>query len=387
MNDTRHWRNLQVIEIVLIAVMAITEWLWASWSGMMDHWMTMSFCALAGTLALSFVNFPGRSQKMIIIVLLLQTALAATAAALGTPRLYALLFLLFAAKSALMLDKKVMIVLVTVMAGAHTAATMFVGYAFTHLHGHMQPLGAASTHILRVEAQVIFLVGIVLVSMLGRKVLAEERAKRSAEHLSQELQELAVTLERMRIARDIHDGLGHTLTSLNIQLELTSRLLQDRELDKAEQSLSASRAIAKDCLNETRAAVQAVRAEGDFSLKQAVERMVARISEQQKVDFDLAIDDQGVSGPARDQLFCIMQECLTNIQKHSHADKVKIVLKQTDGRCELSVEDNGVGFERQNKDNGFGLVGMKERVESLGGSLKVESSPGKGTLVQLTVPV
>ena len=196
---------------------------------------------------------------------------------------------------------------------------------------------------------------------------------------------MAVGLERSRIARDIHDALGHTLTSLTIQLELVSKLFDDNEHNKAKDLLLRCQDSASRSLKEVRRAVKAIRDE-DFDLNHAVVELTNQFNESRDCTFKIHFDEGKLPSSTRHQIFSIIQETLTNIQKHTSATRVEIALQEVNGSMELSVRDNGQGFAPQNKHKGFGLKGMRERAEAIGGAFKIESVVGHGTQIVIDIP-
>jgi two-component system sensor histidine kinase UhpB len=104
------------------------------------------------------------------------------------------------------------------------------------------------------------------------------------------------------------------------------------------------------------------------------------------VDINLAIDDSSLSVASRHNLLLVIKECLTNVQKHAQASAVEIKLAPNGPSAELMVKDNGRGFSLHDDCDGFGIKGMRERVLALGGTFDIQSSPGGGTRIFISVP-
>jgi signal transduction histidine kinase len=121
----------------------------------------------------------------------------------------------------------------------------------------------------------------------------------------------------------------------------------------------------------------------------ALEHLTTTFGEQtgMKVDFGAALGDERLPSEVETALYRIVQESLTNIVKHAHAQRVSIALTKMEGSVKAVVEDDGQGFDPASTDGGFGLVGMGERLALLGGRLRIESSPGAGTTIAVDVPV
>jgi signal transduction histidine kinase len=102
--------------------------------------------------------------------------------------------------------------------------------------------------------------------------------------------------------------------------------------------------------------------------------------------FEQLCDDEGLSLAVKTELFRICQEALTNIMRHAHATEVIVTIQKKYGSKQLTIADNGIGFDISKKKNTLGLIGMRERALSVNGELTVKSEPGKGTIVSVAVP-
>jgi signal transduction histidine kinase len=206
--------------------------------------------------------------------------------------------------------------------------------------------------------------------LLSQLFLAERRSRHRAEQLAQEVEQLAATVERDRIARDIHDSLGHSLTTLDIHLEL-AQTLRDRDPTRALAALDQAKTLSKQCLEDVRRSVQSLR-NPHFDLDQALRLLI----DQQTIAIDANIDIPPIPRQTGHQLFCIIQEGLTNIQKHAKASHIQLHTWIKDDRIYLNLQDNGCGFDPQKPRTGYGLRGMEERIQLLGGNLTIYSKPG-----------
>ena len=208
-----------------------------------------------------------------------------------------------------------------------------------------------------------------------------------------QVEELAVTRERNRMAREIHDTLGHYLTLLAVQLE-TALKLEERRDDRLRDELVEARRVATECLAEVRRSVAALRPADPtaVSFSAALTHLVHEF-EATVPDAEIVLD---VEGPAqalqpetRVALYRCAQESLTNIRKHAHASKVLVRLRVDDECAELTVLDNGAGAAsgEDGHEPGFGLLGMRERIALLGGAVSARPEPGRGWRVDARVPV
>jgi signal transduction histidine kinase len=222
------------------------------------------------------------------------------------------------------------------------------------------------------------------VVLMGFVMVAEQKSRKRAEALALEVETLAATLERTRIARDIHDSLGHTLTSLDVQLELAQKLCR-RDPTKAVETINTAKLLASQCLQDTRQAVQTMR-QSPFDLNNALSTLVSQIQSNQQFEIQTQLNLPPLPLQASRQLYCIVQEGLTNIQRHAQATRVQLQGKGTEEGIQIKLIDNGCGFDPLDRPTGFGLRGMQERVQMLGGKLTIDSSPDQGTEIEVWVP-
>jgi signal transduction histidine kinase len=212
--------------------------------------------------------------------------------------------------------------------------------------------------------------------------------------LAAEGRELAVLEERTRLAREIHDTLAQQLTAIVLQLEAAEAFVE-RNPGRVGAVVVTARDLARSALQEARRSVWNLRPATleATGLVAALEREVRRWRQQSGVPARLHAD--GLPNPlplqpaAEVALFRIVQEALTNVAHHSQARRVDVSLARRDGYLEISVVDDGVGFELESAPHrgSFGLVGMGERARLAGGSLVVSSRPGDGTSVVVRLPL
>lgn len=216
-------------------------------------------------------------------------------------------------------------------------------------------------------------------------IIAEHKSRKRAEALSDQVEELAKTLERTRIARDIHDSLGHTLTNLNVQLQLAQRL-RETDLDRAFQAIDLAHALSNQCIEDVSCALASIR-RFDFDLNKATEYLVDQFCRNANVAAEIEMDLPLLPPEISHQIYSIVKECLVNIQKHAQASKIHLQGQLISSGMRLVLEDDGVGFIPGQTSTGFGLQGISERVQLLGGTLKIDSVLGKGTLIEIEIPV
>lgn len=204
-------------------------------------------------------------------------------------------------------------------------------------------------------------------------------------------QEGALEQERRRIARDLHDELGQTLTALKLDLGLA---LQDSpDLPSGHQKrLQASVEGIDEAINQVREIASNLRPAmlDDLGFEAAAEWFLDQCAGRENLAIHWQADlFQGgeAKGDVATALFRILQECMTNISRHAQARSVRINYEETQAQAVLEVCDDGVGFTPQTGGQGFGLVSMRERVTMLGGALNVESGSGRGVRVTVALPL
>jgi len=210
---------------------------------------------------------------------------------------------------------------------------------------------------------------------------------------SAQAEELSAVRERNRIAREIHDTLGHALTLLSVQLE-TATQLEARGDPRLHEELLQARQVAKACLTDVRHSVEALRpdeASGD-SLQEQLRKLVAACETtcpETRITLDLEEATHPLHPEVCQTLYRCAQEALTNIRKHAHATRVLLRLSTSDEQVELTVLDNGQGCEPSHEQGspGFGLLGMRERVALLDGTLRAGPESGHGWRVEVVLPL
>jgi signal transduction histidine kinase len=200
--------------------------------------------------------------------------------------------------------------------------------------------------------------------------------------------------ERQRLARDIHDTLAQGFVSIVLQLQAAEADLPG-DATEARGHLERARRTARDNLAEARRLVWDLRPEALSAapLGEALGRLAGRVAEETGLDATATVTGtpRPLSADTEVTLLRVTQEALTNVTRHANAGRVAVTLSYMDGEAALDVRDDGTGFapsaDGHGPNGGLGLRGMRERVEALGGRLAVESAPGRGTTIAVTVPV
>jgi len=223
-----------------------------------------------------------------------------------------------------------------------------------------------------------------------RLLLELQEAHRQLQEYASQAEELAVQQERNRMAREMHDTLGHRLTVSSVQLQAAQRLIPSAP-DRAAQMVGAVLEEIREGLGELRRTVATLRApvEADLALAPALKRLAGGFEQATGITVHLAVaENLPELGPSqRHALYRGAQEGLTNIQKHANARDAWVELAQHNGAIALQVRDNGTGLSSNNGAAGFGLHGLRERAAQLGGQLSVQSTPAGGAELTLILPV
>ena len=232
--------------------------------------------------------------------------------------------------------------------------------------------------------------------------LNEQKAREKAEELAKQLEaanrqlaeyasqaeELAATQERNRLAREIHDNLGHYLTIINVQIE-AAKVTLDSDSKRALDSLNKAQELTKKGLASVRESISALRV-SPVENRPLQEAISALVDETQMIGvtakFDVLGKPRCVDEKVALALYRAAQEGLTNVRKHAHASQVNVMLDFTQAdRFRLTVRDDGAGAAYTG--GGFGLIGIRERLHLLSGDSHIETQVGKGFCLEVVVPV
>lgn len=235
-------------------------------------------------------------------------------------------------------------------------------------------------------------------TIILRDVSAKIRAERELESAREEIRQLALATqtareqEKARIARELHDELGQALTALKMDVAWLQNNLGSNpaKLATRTQAMSA-------LLDSTMAATRRIASDlrplilGDLGLEPALEWLVGDFSRRHGVACELQVAPEcaDLAEPVASALYRIVQEGLTNIARHACATGAGVRIYQRGGEVMLTLQDNGRGFDPDSppREGSYGLKGIRERVYLLGGQVDLLSGPGRGTIVQVTIPL
>ncbi len=233
---------------------------------------------------------------------------------------------------------------------------------------------------------VLMMVGALLTERQSRDRLtvANDRLRRYALLIENQ----ATLQERNRIAREIHDSVGHSLTAQSIQLENVAMWLP-QDAAQATTHLQTARQLGKEALQNVRQSVATLRAHPlqHQSLTDALQQLAQEFEGTTGIPVAMEVQLDSVQPLEQTTaLYRITQEAFTNVSKHSHATQVMLTLHEQDTGMQLDIRDNGVGFYPLQNTTGFGLQSMRERAEALGGTFELYSERGYGCRVSILLP-
>jgi signal transduction histidine kinase len=410
-------RFLLYLEWILLGIVAFSE--------------TLSFPLLRSSPHLSLLNFLGlvvfammgsqlpttKSQK--VIYTSAEIALILLMSLVGGIRLFALLYIVLVNRNCLILtglDRSI----VTGIAGLLCVLTQFRRFQSLAL---LRPAGVPERlGFILLGSMVLFGLVIVCLQLLVSAVLAERQSREQLAVANAQLrqyalkiEEIATWQERNRIAREIHDSLGHSLTVFNLHLEAALRLLQS-DPTEARALLVEAKQLGKTALSEVRQSVAVLRSDPlqGRSLQAAVTTLVddfrkstgivpvcilaidsppidsasidSPLIDSSDYHFDQQLDRYPIPAEVKTAAYRIVQEALTNISKYAAATQVEIHL-QAAIDLEVRIEDNGKGFDLKQNTTGFGIQGMRERTQALAGKFAIVTAPADGCCIVATFPL
>lgn len=220
-------------------------------------------------------------------------------------------------------------------------------------------------------------------TMFSYRALIIEKNK--VEKLNKEIEELAITKERNRVAQEIHDNLGHNLVALNMNLDVVGNMV-DKE-DEIEEIIIKCQRLTKDSMENLRRAVYALK-DKDISqgLIKSIAKLIHNIDHNSNIDINYNIDDKIEEYPTEytNIIYSTLKEGITNSIKHSNCSEMKIYVEIGE-QIYMTVKDNGIGCEEIVKGNG--LIGIEERVNKIGGQVSYITKKGKGFIIDIKLPL
>jgi signal transduction histidine kinase len=242
-----------------------------------------------------------------------------------------------------------------------------------------------------------------LVNQLAQRNSELEEAHQLLSQSVAHEQELAVLRERTRLAREMHDTLGHALVLISVKLEAAQRL-RERDPERCDRELESTKEIARETMAALRASIADLRSPTleHEQISQALSRTTRALAQRTglNVSYNFQVDIDHLPEAIKETLWKVSQEALTNIEKHAHANHVQVRISEQDEKLLLHIHDDGIGLPQalyQSQEEGslvyntledhYGLRGMFERVEAVGGHLTLHSDKGQGTTITVELPL
>lgn len=263
-------------------------------------------------------------------------------------------------------------------------------------YGPMPESIANTILTLKLNTAVTFGLALLFILLLVNALLAERQSREKLLLANDQLRQYALRIEdqatlqeRNRIAREIHDALGHALTAQSIQLE-NALLFLPPDAEKTASFLQEAKQLGSRALQEVRRSISTLRADAlqGKSLEAAIANVVNEFHQTTGIEPNCTIQlSQPIPSEISAALYRIIQESLTNIYKHSAATELNIHLQVSLQTIHLQIDDNGQGFNPERNTTGFGLQGMRERTAALGGQFFLASQPGQGCRITVSIPL
>jgi signal transduction histidine kinase len=390
LSDSRHWRYIEWVLIAIALCLGIFQAiLLGNW-----QWFGVSLLLLLIFLRLSFI-FPIHRSLWIrqgYITLGICVALLGRAFLLVPLDLFLYLYL---GKACFLLKQKYLILTILLSGMAVISFDIFLLEPILKIlyrefsssrHDFTLAIADSTTNFVAAGSFAI---------LFSFALVDAQKNQRKAEQLATQVETLAADLERHRIAREIHDSLGHTLTALNVHLAVAQRLYGQNlstSITQVQQSLNTAKLLSDQCLEEINQTLRTMR-QSNFDLNQTLTALVEHIRQDRALQVHWDFNIPPVPLSISHHIYCIVKEGLMNIQKHAHATRIQVRgylqvkdTAQTEDAIMIELQDNGQGFDPIAPTLGFGLQGMQERSHLIGGHLMIQSKPGKGTQIQVIIP-
>jgi NarL family two-component system sensor histidine kinase LiaS len=222
------------------------------------------------------------------------------------------------------------------------------------------------------------------------QVVSLQRLSNHNAALGEQLRQAAVVEERQRLARELHDAVSQQLFAISMTTSAIRRLIE-KNPERAAQQIELVEEMAAAAQAEMRALLLHLRPATlqNKSLREAIGELLEELTQKNSLAISWEIEDvEGLPSGIEDHLFRILQESLSNTLRHARANQITVKLFTLQGQVRLRVSDDGVGFDPEGeKMTSYGLRSMRERVIELGGALEIYSSVGKGTQIEVRIPL
>jgi signal transduction histidine kinase len=260
------------------------------------------------------------------------------------------------------------------------------------LQGNFPRANTEALLITGIQTISLLMVGYIISALMSRLRMQqrslEEANAQLRDHASTQI-ELTISHERNRMARELHDTLAHTLSGLTVQLQ-TVKAYWEIEPATSQKMLDDALTATRDGLRETRGALKSLRATPleDLGLPLAIRQLAEESAARANLDLQLSLTELPLLAPkVSHALYRVAQEAIMNVVYHANAKTLSVHVQTNKAGTQLTVVDDGSGFEsNRTHPNHWGIEGMRERAQLVGGQLLIKSQRGCGTTIQLTTP-
>ncbi|MEA5569843.1 sensor histidine kinase [Calothrix sp. UHCC 0171] len=310
----------------------------------------------------------------------------------GKPaRIFPVIFLIFVIRSCLIFELPGRLVVTSI-----SFSLFLLTLRIRFYHSPIPAIVNERFRFFGLNLSILFLLTLIFTLLLMNAVLSERQSREKLAAANKKLREYALRIEnqatleeRNRLAREIHDSLGHSLTALNLQLETGLKLWQANPT-KAEGFLTRAKELGSKALQDVRESVSTMRShpwQGE-SLEQAIITLLEDLEHTigVKPTYNINFSEQ-LSSEISVAVYRIIQESLTNISKYANPPEVKLEILTSPTELYLQIQDTGIGFDLNQNTTGFGLQSMRDRTEALGGKFNIETTPGEGCKIQVNIPI
>jgi signal transduction histidine kinase len=374
------FRFLLHLEWILLIVAALSE-ISPSPFRRLPREPLLMICTIAGFWLMG-LRMPTGKQIYKILYTTLEILLILLTVSTGGIRLFPLLYIVLVIRSCLIFE---------LPGRLAVTGLSFSLFLFTLLgwvaRFDARPLLQERLRYLVLGYTLLFGLSLAFVLLLMNALLTERQSREKLAEANEQLRQYALRIEnqatlqeRTRIARDIHDSLGHSLTALNLQLE-TALKLWSADPAKATNFLAQAKRLGSTALQDVRHSISALRSDPlqGRSLEEAIASLAEELYRSTNISPTCNIWlARSISPDLAIVVYRIVQEAITNICKYANASEVKIQLHASQTQLDLVIEDNGEGFKVNQNTTGFGLQGMRERTLAQGGQFEINSTPGAG---------
>jgi signal transduction histidine kinase len=395
MSDSIQFKNhpfrfLLYLEWTLLTIAVISSLAPTPWMKKSQVFPELTICSLI-IFGLMGLRLPQRNQLSKIIYTACEVFLILITIFFGgrTSRLFPFIYLILVTRSCLIFQ------LPGRLAVTSLSFSLFLFTIFRKFNKlPVSPVGQERFRFFTLSFVVLFGLALIFVLLLMNTIVSERQSREKLAAANQKLKNYAIKVEyqatleeRNRIAREIHDSLGHSLTALNLQLETALKLSQSNPV-KAQDFLARAKELGSKALQDVRQSVSALRLhpwQGE-SLEHAIIVLLEDVERATNVKPEHIINfTTPLSSESSIAVYRIIQESLTNICKYANATKINLELLYSNSEIYLKIQDDGVGFDLNEATKGFGLHSMRQRTEALGGNFSIETSPNQGCKIQVVI--